>query len=658
VTRTIGYATADSLGFKVGAETRAKKIAMPEPKAKNPAPAKVKGHTQSAGVYVERTAPTPSQMGEQKPAMETEAGTGTEVVATPPEPPPPESFSERAVPPAPAVPQIISAPLRWAADGGLPFLPFQAIEVPDEEQRWLVRDVWGLGAVGIIGGDPKLGKTISTDELAVSVASGSPFLGRFEVARPGPVVICSMEGQPWLTTDRLTKICRFRGVDPKGLKIYVLDRATLRLDNPADLNNLRDALIRLDARLLILDPFVRLHGADENSAADVSRVLGGLQTLQRETSTSIAVVHHNKKNVPKNARPGSGLRGSTDLHAWGDTNWYLRSNAGVVTLTIEHRAAPSPEPLRLRLIGTGDTLGFDLSESALVADDAGAKDATLRDRVLEVLRLADVAGVGFGAIRATLAANAKKVSVALHELQADGLVEKCGRGWALRSVPPVPPVPPEGAPEPNPAEAPRSVPRPPPISSPERNGGGDSRSVLQAVLGTTPARNEVASEASATGFAPPIVASATCAAPPPPGSAAPVTGGTPSIDQPEAAQVTADEAKLAEGSAPFTSAPDPETPAPPAFLQLYERGLLGHDEVIGIAAWSREPVNAEALARAVETAEKLVARVSKGSMGEETRAALRTRMDSGVRHLLGVQATSTHEEESTQAGSGLSTPEP
>lgn len=38
-------------------------------------------------------------------------------------------------------------------------------------------------------------------------------------------------------------------------------------------------------------------------------------------------------------RAGQALRGSSEFHAWGDSNLYLRRHGEQLTLTVEHRAA-------------------------------------------------------------------------------------------------------------------------------------------------------------------------------------------------------------------------------------------------------------------------------------------------------------------------------
>ena len=64
-------------------------------------------------------------------------------------------------------------------------------QIPEEEQdqRWLVQQLWGESAVGIIGGAPKCCKTWLGLDLALSVATGTACLGKYAVPQPGPVLV-------------------------------------------------------------------------------------------------------------------------------------------------------------------------------------------------------------------------------------------------------------------------------------------------------------------------------------------------------------------------------------------------------------------------------------------------------------------------------------
>ncbi len=109
---------------------------------------------------------------------------------------------------------------------------------------------------------------------------------------------------------------------------------------------------RLRPRLLVLNPLVRLHGIDENHAGDVAELLGYFRTLQRELGVAVLLVHHTRKNAADGVAAGLGLRGSGDIHAFGDSNLYLWRAKQRLILSSEHRAAPAAAPVYLELVAT------------------------------------------------------------------------------------------------------------------------------------------------------------------------------------------------------------------------------------------------------------------------------------------------------------------
>ena len=62
---------------------------------------------------------------------------------------------------------------------------------------------------------------------------------------------------------------------------------------------------RLRPRLLLLDPLVRLHGIDENSASEVAALLAYFRSLQRLLDVSVILVHHTRKNATGGVAAGS-----------------------------------------------------------------------------------------------------------------------------------------------------------------------------------------------------------------------------------------------------------------------------------------------------------------------------------------------------------------
>lgn len=219
----------------------------------------------------------------------------------------------------------------------------------DKRPDWLIEELWTREGVGVIGGHPKLGKTWIALEIALAIASGQPCLGRFPVHDRGPVLVYCVEDGKSRIRDRMEGLCAARKVDFERLAVGWLDAGDLRLDRPGDQLRLHVTIERNRAKAIVFDPLVRLHLGDENSSQDVSRLLGFLRALQQRHGVAVILVHHTRKAA--SAEHGQGLRGSGDVHAWGDSNLYLHKAKDHWMLSTEHRSQPPTADLHLRLAG-------------------------------------------------------------------------------------------------------------------------------------------------------------------------------------------------------------------------------------------------------------------------------------------------------------------
>src|SRR5208282_5981815 len=141
----------------------------------------------------------------------------------------------------------------------------------------------------------------------------------------------------------------------------------LRLDAPKDRERLSNTVQVRQPHLLILDPLIRLHRVDENDASQIAALLSYLRQLQRTFHVAVLVVHHARKDA--NAiRPGQALRGSSELHGWGDSNLYMRRRGDQLTLSTEHRAAASQDHIPLQLTQTGSALALSVASDSSIAE--------------------------------------------------------------------------------------------------------------------------------------------------------------------------------------------------------------------------------------------------------------------------------------------------
>jgi hypothetical protein len=311
----------------------------------------------------------------------------------------------------------------------LPVVQAAAIEAGDGP-AWLVETLWAEEGVGIVGGAPKCCKSWLALDLALSVASGTPALGTYAVPRAGPVLLFAAEDPPATIRSRLLGLARERGLELVRLPVHVILASSLRLDTVGDQARLAETVGRYRPRLLVLDPFVRLHRIDENSALEVSGVLAYLRDLQRAHRVAVLVVHHARKSPAGAEQQGQTLRGSGDFHAWGDSNLYMRRRRGTLELAIEHRSAPSPEPVELTL------LADERSPPHLAIASTGPPSSATDDlarRILDALA-AERGPVTQEALREKLKVRLQRVVLALRDLEQRGSIARSAAGWAVVGV--------------------------------------------------------------------------------------------------------------------------------------------------------------------------------------------------------------------------------
>jgi RecA-family ATPase len=307
-------------------------------------------------------------------------------------------------------------------------IPYTTVHAGELARRtappsWLVEGLFLEAGAGILGGAPKSCKSFFALDLCVAVASGTSCAGFFRVISPGPIVVRCAEDPDGVLTDRLTALSRARGRQLGDLPIEILvDPVRL----PDGLERLAATVAAIKPKLLLLDPLIRLHRADENSASEMSVILDGLRGLARTSKAAVLLVHHTRKAAGGSA--GLGLRGSSDLHAFGDSNLYLRklSQNAALELKIEHRADAAPAPVRLKLLANE---GEPPSSRFCVLDRT--TDETIARRILDLLAKSPQA-LTSAALRETLGLRNQTVAEALDALRTDGRIQRVGRdGWSL-----------------------------------------------------------------------------------------------------------------------------------------------------------------------------------------------------------------------------------
>lgn len=235
----------------------------------------------------------------------------------------------------------------WASD-------LARIHVP--RPRWLVDGIWTRGGCGFVSGAPKSYKSWLSLDIAVSVATGEPFLGQHRIASPGPVLYLQEEDSLATVVDRLDSIVDGRapkshwgGVlevegkavtwsPPSGLPIDIQAHTGVVLSDPRWMAWLSERVHVHAYHAVVVDTLTTTVGdVDLDKAVDLqTRVLRPLREIAQRYDCAIIIVHHSRKNT-QGGRRGSNMLGSVALHGWVDCALYLDRDeeSGVITVSPE-----------------------------------------------------------------------------------------------------------------------------------------------------------------------------------------------------------------------------------------------------------------------------------------------------------------------------------
>jgi AAA domain len=229
-----------------------------------------------------------------------------------------------------------------------------------------------------VGGEPKVGKSLLVANLALALASGSDRAG-FSIPAPRRVLICQFELPVPQFVGRLAVMRRAMGA-AADLNLLVDTRATGHLlCAPQGLNHFLSAARTAAAEVIVLDPLYSTHDQDENDTRSMAALCQSLLRLRDASRAALIVVHHVRKSITR-YEIGSAFRGSSALHAVGDSYMLLTRPSPqlpTVELRFQFRYAAAQPPRLLQL--DPHTLWFSSASQSSVAPVAARRKVEQAD---------------------------------------------------------------------------------------------------------------------------------------------------------------------------------------------------------------------------------------------------------------------------------------
>jgi hypothetical protein len=229
-------------------------------------------------------------------------------------------------------------------------------EVTPATVDWLWKDRIPLGKLTMLDGDPGVGKSLLTADLAARVSSGRtmPDDTPSDLSGPADVLLLSAEDGP---ADTIRPRLEAAGADLDRVHLMPAVRTPDEDERlvvlPADLPAIKKEIMKRNAKLTIIDPLVAYLSADidVNKDQSVRHALRPMSDMAAETGAAVVLVRHLNKN--KDSSPVRRGGGSIGLIAAARSGLVVGvdpdDSSRRVIAAIKSNVGPEPSSLAFRI---------------------------------------------------------------------------------------------------------------------------------------------------------------------------------------------------------------------------------------------------------------------------------------------------------------------
>jgi len=189
----------------------------------------------------------------------------------------------------------------------------------EPELNYLIEDLILVGCLILLGGKPKVGKSLLGLLIALSIALGVSLWDK-KVKQGGVLFISTEDGKIRLKK-RIWKMIGNPNKYQPNFEFYINE---LNLSDMKAFKALKSKVLELKPKLIVLDPLINIFKKGElNSAGDMNLLLRPLQDLAKETGAAILVIHHARKSGSDD--PLDTIQGSITITGVADGILILKS---------------------------------------------------------------------------------------------------------------------------------------------------------------------------------------------------------------------------------------------------------------------------------------------------------------------------------------------
>jgi hypothetical protein len=176
--------------------------------------------------------------------------------------------------------------------------------------KWPIQDVYPAdGETILVSGASHSGKTYILIDQGLAVATGRPWLGRYDVPQAETVIYAPSEGRKGIGR-RVKAAIEYH--TPGQRPPFLLYGDRLNLTSMASVRGLYTAIMEAEAKLVIVDVFRDATPGIAENSDEMGGAFGLLRDLAHETEATFVVAHHLGKDSTKGSRGHSSIKDKAD----------------------------------------------------------------------------------------------------------------------------------------------------------------------------------------------------------------------------------------------------------------------------------------------------------------------------------------------------------
>jgi archaellum biogenesis ATPase FlaH len=217
----------------------------------------------------------------------------------------------------------------------------QVLETKYPEENWLIDRFLPQESITLIVGEAGTFKSYLSLYICKVLSTSELFLGEFEIKQKAKILILDKENK----LRRIQK--RLNGLSfPTESDVYFLtypEQFMFKTDN-VPYQEVVKFIEDNQIDLIILDSFIDMFEGNENSSTDTAAAFNSIRSMSKKSS--FIVLHHDSKPQPNMIRSAAQkTRGSSNIIAQVDYQYYLEKSKEMKSFTIEQGKARDGEPL-------------------------------------------------------------------------------------------------------------------------------------------------------------------------------------------------------------------------------------------------------------------------------------------------------------------------